>query len=245
MPPPSSASSSPVAYKPRNYQESSGTGTLRLMALGLLIAALVAGGIVAWRTWPSRDDRAMVDTMAGDGAAQPVAAREQAEADAMQAGWVGMLELPQGGAAVTIATLDPASRFAREFVAKVSQPVGLATISIDNSEGKGEVIVNPTGAMLHMRGGAQIPALDSMDVLATVTTDRAGAQRDLSPPYRCGPGQKLAGKLLLLPQGVNPQDLAAVTLHVNMQPQEITGRFMDEAEKAKLLQSGRLRAGGL
>lgn len=182
--------------------------------------------------------------MAGDSAAQPAAAREQAEADAMQAGWVGVLELPQGGAAVTIATLDPASRFARAFLAKVSQPVQLATISIDNSAGKGEVIVNPTGAMLHMRGGTQIPALDSMDVLATVTTDRAGAQRDLSPPYRCGPGQKLAGKLLLLPQGVNPQDLTAVTLHVNMQPQEITGRVMDETEKAKLLQSGRLRAGG-
>ena len=248
MPSPAASPPPPVAYTPPRYEEPSTGGGIRLAALSLLVIVLVAGGIVAiqmMRT-PSVEPIKLLDRPAPQLAAatQPQDPGQQREQDAAREGWVGVLELPAERAIITIATLDRNSPFARAFAERVEFPLTLATISVDNTNGSTEIAVDPSGAMLHKDTGVTQYALDAMQVLAAVKRDRDGAQRDLSPPFRCRPGQTLSGKILLMPPDLDPRSLQAITLHVNMQPQRITGTYLDAEQKAKLVQTGQLRIGG-
>ncbi|MEO6436550.1 MAG: hypothetical protein ABIP55_12435 [Tepidisphaeraceae bacterium] len=233
-----------AAYHPPKYRQPEKSYAGRIALVSILI---VVGAGVALLLLKSRGT-SLPDPLVAQAPEQPraelAAATQAADQDALHEGWVGVFELADKQATLTIATLSPDAAIARKFAGDVSEPVALAALSIDNSAGKTEVLVNVTGATLQFTDGSSRQAPDVMQVLQSVKNDRDAAQRALAQPYRCRAGEKTLGKLLLLPSGTDPHTLASIRLHVNGRPAQVAGSFKDQAAKAKMAESGALRVGG-
>jgi hypothetical protein len=250
MPIPASAAPGARAVAPSAYTHRKKSGKGRKVALGVIVAIVViAGAGVAIKLAMTGEQTASSAGANGAGGAttaraatgaEPASARIGGEsADAPHGGWVGVQELFAEQATVTIVTYADDSKPAQDFAADVSQPASIASIAIDDSIGKEEVAVDTSGATLKLADGTTRPAEDAGLAMGTVKQNADKVKDEMLPPFRCSPGQKVTGKLLLLPHGFDVHKLASVNVRINGQPYDIIGLYSGDAKHVEQMRGGK------
>jgi hypothetical protein len=185
---------------------------------------------------PSQANNAAAGT--GSGNAQTANATLAGEIDSPHPGWIGVQELYAEQATVTLVTYSDQAKAARDFAANVGDPASVASIAIDNTHGKVELAVDTMGASMKMTDGTTMPTLDPGTVLATARQNAETVKGEILGPFTCPAGQKMTGKLLLLPHGTDPHKLAAITVRINGQTYEIIGVFSNDGKRVEQMRAG-------
>ena len=153
-----------------------------------------------------------------------------------EAGWVGVLQ--HRGAVITLVTVPDSTPVAAEMLRNLKAPVSLLVVGVDNSRGGDSFSLDPAGSALTLTDGTTQELPDVPTVLRSARTDRAQFVRQFSPPFEVMPGRQLVGKFMFLPRGTDASKIASVSVKIDGQPVEVTGRFMTAEEKQTAAAAG-------
>jgi hypothetical protein len=244
---PAPAATPPQSRYAPTSQRRKNSGKGKAIAISAaIVVVLLAGAGIALKVAIKGDAGGTGGTVASQprgsggvsGNAQTANATIAGEIDTAHPGWIGVQELFAEQATVTIVTYADEAKAARDFAADVADPASIASIAIDNSHGKTDLAVDTSGALLKMTDGTTLPALDPGLMMGTAKQNADAVKAEILPPFTCPPGQKMSGKLLLLPHGTDARKLAALTVRINGQPHEIIGVYSNDPKHVEQMRGG-------
>ena len=239
------AAASAYAASSHSRHKSGGKGKLiALSMVGGIVLLAVAG--IAVKMVLDNEKTATSDAVAassGNGsnsaAAEPASSTIGAtEAETSHGGWIGVQELFAEQATITIVTYADDSRASREFAADVAEPVSIASITIDNTRGKGNIALDTSGATLKLTDGSTRQGGDAGLVVATAKQNPELVKARILSPFTCPPGRKMTEKLLLLPHGTDARKLVLVKVRINGQEYDIIGSFSNDPRRVEQMRAG-------